>query len=72
MEQKTGIRRRLSQIQLKVEEWLHRGKTHGRYNKEPTRMREDTIGRKIATKGFRQIAGDDWARDRMYGIPTCQ
>lgn len=31
-------------------------------------MREDTIGRKIATKGFRQIAGDDWARDRMYGI----
>lgn len=31
-------------------------------------MREDTIGRKIATKGFRQMAGDDWARDQMYGI----
>lgn len=31
-------------------------------------MRRDTIRRKIATKGFRQLSNDDWLRDRICGI----
>ncbi len=33
-------------------------------------MRKDTINRKIATKGFRQIAGDAWISDQLYRIMT--
>lgn len=33
-------------------------------------MRKDTINRKIATKGFRQIAGDGWITDHLYRIMT--
>jgi len=33
-------------------------------------MRRDTINRKIATKGFRQIAGDAWITDQLYRIMT--
>jgi len=31
-------------------------------------MRRDTKNRKIATKGFRQIAGDAWITDQLYRI----
>ena len=31
-------------------------------------MKRDTIRRKIATKGFRQISEDEWLRNQMYGI----
>ena len=33
-------------------------------------MRRDTINRKIATKGFRQIAGETWITDQLYKIMT--
>lgn len=43
-------------------------KTTATEKKEHTQMRRDTIQRKKASKGFREIGGDDWLIEHMYKV----